>query len=158
MKPKEDFVDIQKYMNSTTEANNLTNTLLSTIRLQRHLGTRVFISTQEPTISPALLDLCSITIVHRFTSPAWLHTLKAHIAALDLTQTQENGDTHTHDIFKKIVKLEVGEALLFSPSAIVDVEEVQGGQVKVKKLGTGYLKIKIRDRLTQDGGKSIMAT
>jgi len=152
------FFWYRKYMNSSTEANNLTNTLLSTIRLQRHLGARVLILTQEPTISPALLDLCSITIVHRFTSPAWLHTLKTHLAALDLTQIQENGENTGREVFGEIVKLRVGEALCFSPSAMVDVEKLQGGQVKVKKLGTGYLKIKVRDRLTQDGGKSIMAT
>jgi hypothetical protein len=58
----------------------LINTLLSTIRLQRHLGARVIISTQEPTISPALLDLSSVTTVHRFTSSEWLRILKRHLA------------------------------------------------------------------------------
>jgi len=71
--------EAHKYMNSATEASTLTETLLSSIRLQRHLGTRVFISTQEPTISPALLDLCSITIVHRFSSPEWLKCLRQHL-------------------------------------------------------------------------------
>ncbi|PHH60585.1 hypothetical protein CDD81_1441 [Ophiocordyceps australis] len=54
--------EAHKYMTDTAECETLTKSLLETIRLQRHLGTRVAISTQEPTISPKLLDLCSVTI------------------------------------------------------------------------------------------------
>ena len=36
---------------------------------------------EEPTISPSLLDLSSVTIVHRFTSPEWLRSLKEYLAA-----------------------------------------------------------------------------
>jgi hypothetical protein len=61
--------EAHKYMNDSGEASALTEQLLATIRLQRHLGARVVISTQEPTVSPRLLDLCSVTVVHRFTSP-----------------------------------------------------------------------------------------
>ncbi len=64
-----------KYMTESQECAALTEALLATIRLQRHLGARVIISTQEPTISPKLLDLCSVTVVHRFTSPDWLNAL-----------------------------------------------------------------------------------
>jgi hypothetical protein len=41
-------------MNDSLESDEFTETLLSTIRLQRHLGARVVISTQEPTISRRL--------------------------------------------------------------------------------------------------------
>jgi hypothetical protein len=84
-------------MNESAEAQTFTGTLLSTIRLQRHLGARIIICTQEPTISPALLDLCSITVVHRFTSPEWMQSLKAHLAAVapDMTdQASDVGDRH----------------------------------------------------------------
>lgn len=152
-------------MNSTTEAGALTSTLLTSIRLQRHLGTRVFISTQEPTISPTLLDLCSFTIVHRFTSPAWLRTLKSHLAALSHEDIPADSDSDKklkiHEIFKDIVNLRVGEALLFSPSAITEARETEGGgedMIEMVRLGTGYLKVKIRARITSDGGKSVMAT
>jgi hypothetical protein len=68
-------------------------------------------------------------------------------------------------VFNEIVKLRVGEALLFAPGAIVGVgeEEKEGGggngkgEREVRRLGTGYLKIKVRARLTEDGGKSVMA-
>ncbi|KAK3364455.1 hypothetical protein B0T25DRAFT_443592 [Lasiosphaeria hispida] len=74
--------EAHKYMNDSPECQTLTEALLATIRLQRHLGARVVISTQEPTISPKLLDLCSVTVVHRFTSPDWLNALRKHLAGV----------------------------------------------------------------------------
>lgn len=156
-------------MNSSPEAATLTDTLLATVRLQRHLGTRVIVSTQEPTVSPALLNLSSVTIVHRFTSPEWLRTLKGHLAgvAADLLR-QEEGDKERiiesagresvdKQIFNEIVNLTAGEALLFSPSAMVSISPDIRGRLNLKRLGTGYLKIHVRSRLTIDGGRSIMA-
>ena len=67
-------------MNNSVAARGFTGTLLSAVRLQRHLGVRMFISTQEPTISTALLNLCSTAIVHRFSSPEWLRVLQRHLA------------------------------------------------------------------------------
>lgn len=139
-------------MGSGSESNTLTNTLLSAIRLQRHLGTRVLISTQEPTISPKLLDLCTVTIVHRFSSPEWLRCLKAHLAALD-DVVDEDGKPDLNAVFQKIVKLRVGEALLFAPSATIDGDAAGD----TKRLGMDYLKIRVRSRITFDGGKSQMA-
>lgn len=164
-------------MNASAEANTFTNNLLCTIRLQRHLGARIIVSTQEPTASPALLDLSSVTIVHRFTSPEWLRTLKQHLAAAasDLAeQTYELGNTEetnstdegiekrskdtARKIFSDIVKLRAGEALLFSPSAMVGIERAPTGEIGMKRLGAAYLKVRVRKRLTTDGGKSVMAS
>ena len=150
-------------MNASAEASTLTDTLLATIRLQRHLGTRIIISTQEPTISPVLLDLSSVTIVHRFTSPEWLRSLKGHLAgvASNLLENDEASDegrqaNNEKRVFNEIVKLKVGEALLFSPSAVMGLEDEDGTQ-RLKKLGAGYMKIRVRSRITTDGGKSAMA-
>lgn len=158
-------------MSTSAEAQTLTGSLLSVIRLQRHLGARVIISTQEPTISPHLLDLCSVTIVHRFTSPAWMNTLKRHLAAITNTETEmETAATLTaptkdalidvadsFTLFNTIVQLHVGEALLFSPAAMVALEFGSDGEVGVKTLGPRCLKILVRNRLTSDGGVSVMA-
>lgn len=169
--------EAHKYMNESSEASTLTAELLSTIRLQRHLGARIIISTQEPTISPKLLDLCSVTIVHRFTSPDWLHALQKHLAGVSAasllldkvgagdasdemdelsngvkTMTLQ-GNNPSLSIFAQIVQLRVGEALLFAPSAILDV----GDSGHVKKLDHGMLKVRVRNRVTRDGGKSVMA-
>lgn len=191
--------EAHKYMTGTAECEVLTNSLLSNIRLQRHLGLRVIISTQEPTISPKLLDLCSVTIVHRFTSPDWLQSLKKHLAGASISllnknnQPTSNGHTDGDDnknslvagldphdfamkLFSKIVALRRGQALLFCPSAIIDVhttalksenglpgwddtekpvlEEVNPQLIK---LSHGHMKIRVRKRVTQDGGRSILA-
>ncbi|THW04447.1 hypothetical protein D6D24_10537 [Aureobasidium pullulans] len=61
--------EAHKFMKNTPAAETFTENLLTVIREQRHNACRVVIATQEPTISPKLLDLCSITMVHRFTSP-----------------------------------------------------------------------------------------
>lgn len=144
---------------SETSASTFTETLLSIIRQQRHLATRVIIATQEPTINPKLLDLCSMTIVHRFTSPSWLQMLKTHLAGI--SGIEDSSDRDIKQIFKLIVNLEVGQALLFSPSAMLDVKvksTAEGTPIsRVEKLGLRYVKVKVRKRLTEDGGRSILA-
>ncbi|KAK6860011.1 hypothetical protein PG995_003647 [Apiospora arundinis] len=184
--------EAHKYMGESAESQTLTNSLLSTIRLQRHLGARVFISTQEPTISPKLLDLCSITIVHHFQSPDWLRVLKGHLAGVSSAIKQQgnsvrpgttDGDDDADeeralyegvrgihisqndaasDMMSHIVKLRTGDALLFAPSAIVGLEKqkTDGGAVVVtpKQLHHEVMRVRVRARITADGGKSILAT
>jgi hypothetical protein len=168
--------EAHQFMNDSGECRSLTDGLLKTIRLQRHLGTRVIISTQEPTISTALLDLCSITVVHHFTSPAWHQALVKHLAGASMAGNAEpsegEGDPQygeakgvhpitfpsSKEMFQDIVSLATGEALLFSPNAIVSLEQTQGSRRKTPvRLGHGVLKLRIRERVTQDGGKSVMA-
>lgn len=146
-------------MSESESASTFTETLLSVIRQQRHLATRVIIATQEPTISSKLLDLSSMTIVHRFTSPSWLQTLKSHLAGISSTEGSSSRDIK--QIFQLIVNLEAGQALLFSPSAILDVDDESTAEdalvSRVQKLGLRYVKMKVRERLTVDGGRSILA-
>lgn len=224
--------EAHKYMTNSAECQTLTESLLSIIRLQRHLGARIIVSTQEPTISPKLLDLCSVTIVHRFTSPDWLTSLKKHLAGASTLNMDKTGkcmfpddpsESTTDDedaeyakfassdpmtiLFSKIVSLRTGEALLFAPSAIIDIQKTSGSQgdngerdddedsednddsdsgesddharssdgncsessestsddthdeikKKVVRLGQGVMKIRIRERITADGGRSVMA-
>lgn len=148
-------------MRESPAAQKLTESFITAVRLQRHLACRVIIATQEPTISPRLLDLCSFTLVHRFTSPDWLQVLKNHLAAASLeTSTRTHSDV-LEQILIQIINLNAGEALLFAPSAILDVENVvdQGGVTRRRlgKLGISYLKIRVRHRLTSDGGRSVLA-
>ncbi|KAL1898083.1 hypothetical protein Cpir12675_002031 [Ceratocystis pirilliformis] len=179
-----------KYMNETDESKVFTESILSAIRLQRHNGTRILISTQEPSISPNLLDLCSITIVHRFTSPVWFQVLRRHLAgAFETGSYHEPGTsdseqpmseqsrqvlsvskryqaTPSPELFSDIVQLRTGEAFLFAPSCMVDAtardqsetsaETNQAGWQPVF-LGHGIMKVRIRNRVTADGGKSIIA-
>ncbi|KEQ74245.1 hypothetical protein M436DRAFT_71698 [Aureobasidium namibiae CBS 147.97] len=115
--------EAHKFMKNTPAAETLTENLLTVIREQRHNACRIVIATQEPTISPKLLDLCSMTF-------------KEGAAAL----------------FEKIIELDVGESLLFAPSAVF--EEQEG---KVVKLGVPCFKSKTRKRLGVDGGQSVLA-
>jgi hypothetical protein len=89
----------------------------------------------------------------------WLRCLRQHLAALsDIEEeTEKNSKAKVMNTFNLIVKLRIGEALLFAPDAAIDVETNEQGQDSVKRLGTGYLKIKIRARITEDDGKSVMA-
>ncbi|CAG9977974.1 unnamed protein product [Clonostachys byssicola] len=228
--------EAHKFMNDSAECASLTEGLLRTIREQRHLAARVIISTQEPTISTKLLDLCSMTIVHRFTSPEWLLALKKHLAGAskhtkadadglsEATWSEDavvrplvlKGDDYMSALFSQIVKLRTGEALVFAPSAVIDVDynacdetvddevvnedsqevlepaDDTGAKIYAesdiasspkssagddaesaaddvydsdeseyfpspKKLGDGVLKLRIRMRVTADGGRSVMA-
>ncbi len=185
--------EAHKYMSESAECQALTESLISTIRLQRHLGVRIFIATQEPTVSLKLLDLCSVTIVHRFTSPAWLDVLKKHLAGisslrdpLEPAEQQDDNDDDNEDsgdtigfypaskdpgaeIFSMIVKLRTGQALIFAPSAILAAQDSatapsgdarhssENHRLRAKCLGRGVLRVRIRNRMTSDGGRSIMA-
>lgn len=141
-------------MTDSAAAKSFTDDLLSVIRLQRHLATRVIISTQEPTISPRLLELSSMTFVHRFSSPTWLNALRSHLAGAshDGGEIQTERKRNVEAIFNTIVNLDVGEALLFAPSALL---EVHTGAAR--KLGMAYLKVRVRQRVSLDGGRSILA-
>ncbi|KAF7552085.1 hypothetical protein G7046_g7520 [Stylonectria norvegica] len=177
--------EAHKYMVDSLESRTLTDSLLSAIRQQRHIAARVLISTQEPTISPKLLDLCNMTIVHRFTSPDWLKTLARHLAGTSIGVTNDLGEDEdikngnvaphlsipsTDFLFSKIVALRPGEAFVFAPSAIIGMKNVDEGQsgddstteesmpeAEFVHLGNGVLKVRVRMRVTADGGRSIMA-
>jgi len=137
--------EAHNYMEETNAAAaQFTERLLKTIREQRHQGARVVIATQEPSINPRLLDLCNVTMVHRFTSPAWFAVLKEHIAAMKGKDDQK--------MFEEIVRLKVGESLLFCPTAATGIKDDE-----ILSMGTDYVKFRTRNRQTADGGKSKLA-
>ncbi|EFW17266.1 conserved hypothetical protein [Coccidioides posadasii str. Silveira] len=170
-------------VNTNREANELTESLLTIIRQQRHLGTRLIIATQEPNLSPKLLDLCDVTIVHRFTSPEWFKALQDHLAgAVVGISSDERSKFSPNSLFTKIVLLDTGEALVFSANGVLDILEPEGNckrnsestglehdehndEVLVSndnaftawKLGPRYFRMKVRMRTTTDGGRSILA-
>jgi hypothetical protein len=151
-------------MTGSPESSMLTNTLLSTVRLQRHLGARIFVSTQKPTIASAFLDLCTVRIIHRFSSPAWLPALEAHIALMQKIEPdptdQRNGyltsgKESTRKLFEKIIRLDTGEAFVFAPSATVAIGNF--GCSSTNASTRSYVKVKIRSRLSDDRGQSVLA-
>jgi hypothetical protein len=163
------YVEGTQYLTSSGSSSRLTDSLLSVIRQQRHLGTRVLISTQEPTVvPPSFLDLCSFVIAHRFSSPKWLNHLKEHISVEDAQWRSKVCGCHTcpRSSLKcriKVITLRTGEAMVFAPAALVLRQVPEGASPEtahsksVDPLGQGYLKVRSRPRITVDGGCSVLA-
>ncbi|CCM04868.1 uncharacterized protein FIBRA_07061 [Fibroporia radiculosa] len=149
--------EAHKYLSANKGQSGLTKALLSLIRQQRHLGMRVIISTQEPTVvPPVLLDLCGVAILHRFSSPSWWDHLVKHVSA-DLPE----------DAFDQIVKLRTGEAIVLAPAGLGLMRTLLAKQAssasgsspletQVLPFGRRYLIVKSRQRVTADGGASIL--
>ncbi len=136
-------------MTDTPASKALTESLMGVIRQQRHFGARVIISTQEPSISPKLIDLCSITVMHRFSSPEWLDVLQKHILVSD----GEDEKGNRIGILREIMRLKTGEALVFAPSAIFGAKDETGEwEIGADKL----LRMRMRKRVTWDGGRSMV--
>lgn len=66
-----------------------------------------------------LLDLCDVSIIHRFRSPTWSEALKNHLAGMVWSGGADS--TSGKRVFDTIVGLGDGEALLFCPGAYLDV-------------------------------------
>jgi DNA helicase HerA-like ATPase len=139
-----------QYMTDTPAAKELTGTFLNIIRQQRHLGARVIISTQEPTISPSLIDLCSVTIIHRFTSPEWYQIMEKHIIIDSKYDKSTSSNERDHGL-SRISCLRTGEALVFAPSAYLLDERSLPIDVRQKTF-----KLMVRKRITWDGGQTIV--
>ena len=158
--------EAHKFLTDTGEAQKLIGKLTSMVCQQRHLGTRVLIATQEPTLDTRLLGLCTVKIIHRFDSKAWYRVLQEHVAG---TGPGGEGD----EVFKQIVRLPTGHALLFASTAMLHVEaaesetdtdsqaqavdDAESRSAKIVRLRDDYVEIRIRQRTTLDGGVSISA-
>lgn len=101
----------------------------------------------EPTVvPPVLLDLCTVSILHRFSSPAWWEHLSHHVSA----------DFSGADAFDKVVKLQTGEAIVLAPSALGVFNDENGEHKALGQFGRRYMVMKTRRRVTADGGASIL--
>jgi hypothetical protein len=119
------FDEAHKYI---TESE-LIGQVVGIIREMRHQATSVLIASQDPLSVPrAVIELTSLLILHRMTSPQWLKHLKSAIAALENVNEAQVG------------ALMAGEALVWAQRS-TDVRFTQRPQ-----------KISIRPRVTQHGG------
>ncbi|KAJ7151964.1 hypothetical protein C8R46DRAFT_1121634 [Mycena filopes] len=141
--------EAHKYLVNSDSAR-LTQSITDTIRLQRHLAIRVVIATQEPTvIPPTVLDLASAIICHRFSSPAWCAHLAKHLSA--------GTGGSASDWQEKVMLLATGDALVFAPAAVTRVNDESEDGSGVRLLGSEHLRLRVRPRLTLDGGASLLA-
>lgn len=115
-----------------------------TIAVQRHQAVRCIVSSQEPTLLVKLIGLCSISFIHRFTSPEWFTAIRQNIPIPDQDRVS---------VMRQIEGLPTGMAIVYSANSVLGYEE--GDQLKK---GTGILmKVRMRERITTDGGQSILA-
>jgi hypothetical protein len=92
-----------------------------------------------------MLDLASFIVCHRFTSPSWCRHLARHVSAGDNAETAQ--------WFQDVMLLATGQCVVFSPSAVL----MESNDSSVRLLGRDYLKLRVRPRLTLDGGTSLLA-
>jgi hypothetical protein len=143
--------EAHKFLNSSSAATSFTDRLLTTIREQRHNATRVLIATQEPKLSSKLLDLCSVSVVYHFKSPAWFDAILGHLGGASglVAKGREQ-----EKLFQSIVNLKTGNSLVFAPEAFVYVNE----SIEPGKLGAGIINMKTRRRAGADKGMSVLAS
>ena len=119
------FDEAHKYI---TESD-LIGQVVETIREMRHHATSVVIASQDPLSVPrTVVELTTVLVMHRMTSPQWLKHLKGALSRLeDVTEAQ-------------LAALQPGEALVWAQRS-TDQRFTQRPQ-----------KIIMRPRFTQHGG------
>lgn len=124
------FDEAHKYMNN----KELVGSITTAIREMRHKGVSIMIASQDPMSLPTeIIELSSIVVMHRFSSPAWVkHVQKAITPLQTLTATE-------------MASLGAGEAYLWANKA------------SDKAITQRPIKIGIRPRVTKHGGDTIQA-
>lgn len=124
------FDEAHKYMNN----KDLVSSITTAIREMRHKGVSIMIASQDPMSLPTeIIELSSIVVLHRFSSPAWVkHVQKAITPLQTLTPTE-------------MAQLGSGEALVWASKATD------------KTVTMRPIKISIRPRVTKHGGDTISA-
>jgi DNA helicase HerA-like ATPase len=118
------FDEAHKYMGNP----RLTNAIVQSVREMRHKGTSVVIASQNPPSVPReVIELSSIVIAHKFTSPQWLEHIRKVNAAFgrDLTPPQ-------------LAMLPAGEAFVWSSAGAEEFRRPQ--------------RVRMRARLSTHGG------
>ena len=124
------FDEAHKYMNN----KELVGSITTAIREMRHKGVSIMIASQDPMSLPTeIIELSSIVVMHRFSSPAWVKHVQRAITPLQtLTATE-------------MAALGSGEAYLWANKATD------------KGITQRPIKISIRPRVTKHGGDTVQA-
>jgi hypothetical protein len=118
------FDEAHKYMDNT----RLTKAMVETVREMRHKGTTVVLASQNPPSVPReVIELSSVVIAHKFTSPQWLEHIRKVNAAFgkDLTPA-------------RLATLRPGEAFVWSSGGAEEFRRPQ--------------RVTMRPRLSRHGG------
>lgn len=124
------FDEAHKYMNNP----DLVDSITTAIREMRHKGVSIMIASQDPMSLPnKIIELSSIVLLHKFSSPAWVKHIQKSITALQMLSATE------------MASLGPGEAYLWA------------GKSSDKSIMQRPIKISIRPRVTKHGGDTIKA-
>jgi DNA helicase HerA-like ATPase len=125
------FDEAHKYMSNT----KLTTAIVDNVRLMRHRGTTVVIASQDPPSLPKeVIELSTIVVAHRFTSPKWLEHVRKVNAAFGEAAMQPS----------QLARLAPGEAFVWSVGGAESFRRPQ--------------RLTLRPRLTLHGGATRRAT
>ena len=120
------FDEAHKYMSDTS----LTDAINEAVREMRHKGITLVIASQDPLSIPSVvIELSTVIITHRMSSPAWLRTLKNSSQAFQAVKPGE------------LAALKSGQALLWSA----------GGSARYRV----PQKVQTRQRMTKHGGGTV---
>lgn len=120
---------------SGADSDGLSRSIVDAVRLMRHEGLRVAISTQSPKVlAPELLELVSLMLIHRFHSEDWFQYLKSKVALPPAG-------------FDCIRELATGQALVFAAAQ---------SAVPLAQCSSTPLLLSVRARFTRDLGASVI--
>jgi len=125
------FDEAHQYMGNA----KLTQAIVNNIRLMRKRGTTVVLASQDPPSVPKeVIELSTIVVAHRFTSPKWLEHIRKVNSAFAESAMQPS----------QLARLASGEAFVWS---VGGAEEFRRPQ-----------RVVMRPRLTRHGGATRRAT
>jgi len=130
-----------QYLSELDASTSLGRTLLHLVRNSRDMDTRIIFNTEEPTVlPPTVFELCSMTIMHQFSSQKWWEYLRNNTSlAFNNSCTLEF-----------ISRLPKRSMIVLSPSAVITVSDGNHSLVP-KRLGCGYMIVTARRCVTQQG-------
>ncbi len=136
--------EAHKYLSSENMVG-LTNNVVDAVRVMRHEGMRIVISTQCPKVLPGeLLELVTLSIAHKFHSKEWLDYLHAKIPISVCLEYSKDGVPKSQDLsIADFLSLKRGEAIIYANN-----HKIKG----LESYRAENLKLKIRERLTKDLG------
>lgn len=124
------FDEAHKYMADGA----LTAALVESVREMRHLGASLLIASQDPlSIPQSVLELSSVLLLHRMTSPRWLKHLQSAIVATKGLRIEE------------LAALPAGSALTWAQ------------QCTDARFKRAPRRIRVRPRLSKHGGETVRA-
>jgi hypothetical protein len=131
--------EAHKYFDSKNKGGDgLAGAIVDTVRLMRHEGIRVVVSTQSPLTMPGeLLELSTVAVCHSFHSSDWYKHLSSKLPLPE-------------DGFAQVRRLRPGDALTFASRPLFELGSTEIGDAR----SSHTFLMRVRPRMTEDRGGS----